>query len=55
MSYVQTLIAMAQRRLAYLSAQRNAADALGDAEQVARLDDQIAEVEQTIAALQALG
>jgi cbb3-type cytochrome oxidase cytochrome c subunit len=55
MSYVQSVIAMAQRRLAYLSAQRTAADALGDAEQVARLDDQIAEVEATIAALQALG
>jgi hypothetical protein len=54
MSYIQTLIEMSQRRLARLSSLRTAADAIGDAEQVARLDDQIAEVEQTIAALQAL-
>ncbi len=54
MSYVQTLIEMSQRRLAWLSSLRTAADALGDASQMARLDQEIAEVQATIAALQAL-
>jgi hypothetical protein len=51
---IEDLVQMVSRRLAHLSQLRTSASNLGDAVQVASLDDQIAETDATLAQLKAL-
>lgn len=48
---IEKLIEMVRSRIAYLSAQRNAAERIGDVDQVSRLDAELAECEATLEAL----
>jgi hypothetical protein len=48
---IQTLIAMAQKRVVYLSQLRASAEALGDVEAEARYAEEIAQTEVTLASL----
>lgn len=48
------LIEMCERRIAYLNGVRGSAAALGDIQQVERIDAQLAETQQTLNQLQSL-
>jgi hypothetical protein len=50
---IEQLIEMARRRIAYLSTLRTAADRIGDAAEVARVDAELEECEATLSRLQA--
>jgi hypothetical protein len=48
---LESLINLVKARIAYVSAQRNAAERIGDIELVARLDGELAECEATLGTL----
>ena len=51
---IAQLIEILERRVAYLSALRTAAERLGDVEQLAQLDGELAESQATLATLRAI-
>lgn len=51
---IQQLITMAERRIAYLTQAKTAAEAVGDVDAITRIDGDIAETQATHNALSAL-
>jgi len=52
---IAELIAMCERRLAYLSTLRSSYAAIGDVQQVERTDEEVAQTTATLNALRTLG
>jgi hypothetical protein len=52
---IADLLKLAQARLAHLNGQHADATAIGDSAAIGRLEDEIAETQATISALQSLG